>query len=291
MLPVWVMLAWLAPLAAPGESSPIEIRHLVRQQPNFSIFEVWINLADARVQGRVVRGGPAPEQQTNWVTTLLPVGEVAEREGFDLAINGDFFEAEQTRDIEGKNTGYVRGKAAAPVGFAMTDGRLWHRYNHVVPCLAITTNGQPLIVSSTEALSNPAVNELVSGGQIIVSNGLPVHYPTPFAVHRHPRTAVGLDRAGNRLLLLVVDGRQPQLSVGMSLDELAGEMIRAGCDRALNLDGGGSSTLVYRDPADQRLKVVNSPSDGHPRSVADVLGFVVRAPRPAWPTAEQSAKN
>lgn len=284
----WVWVGWavfageaVAPVGA-EEVSPVVVRQVVRQAPNFSIFEVWLDLADGRVQGRVVRGGPAPEHQTNWVTTLLPVGEVAAREGFDVAINGDFFDAEKTKDIEGKNTGYVRGKAAAPVGWAMTDGQLWHRDEHEVPCLAITTNGVPMIVPSGEALTNPAVAQLVCGRQIIVSNGVAVHFTSPFAQNRHPRTAVGLDRSGHRLLLLVVDGRQPKLSVGMSLDELAQEMVRVGCDRALNLDGGGSSTLVYRNPVSHQLEVVNSPSDGRPRSVADVLGFRVRAPLPAW---------
>lgn len=281
----WAVWVGVVMSAGAEEAGPVVVRHVVRHQPNFSIFEVWLDLADGRVQGRVVRGGPAPEQQTNWVTRLLPVDEVAAREGFDVAINGDFFDAEKTKDIEGKNTGYVRGKAAAPVGWAMTDGQLWHRYDHVVPCLAITTNGVPLVEPSSEALANPAVAQLVCGRQMIVSNGLAVHFTSAFATNRHPRTAVGLDRSGHRLLLLVVDGRQPKLSVGMSLDELAEEMVRAGCDRALNLDGGGSSTLVYRNPGSHQLEVVNSPSDGRPRSVADVLGFAVRAPLPTWGAA------
>jgi exopolysaccharide biosynthesis protein len=89
-----------------------------------------------------------------------------------------------------------------------------------------------------------------------------------------------LDRTGTKLTLLVVDGRQPKLSVGMTLRDLAKEMIRLGCYSALNLDGGGSSTMVYRDPATHFLKVVNAPSDTKERAVADVLGLTVRAPMP-----------
>jgi exopolysaccharide biosynthesis protein len=66
----------------------------------------------------------------------------------------------------------------------------------------------------------------------------------------------------------------------MTLHELAREMIQLGCDSAINLDGGGSSEMVYRDPATHLLKVLNSPSDTHERSVADALGITVRAPMP-----------
>lgn len=86
----------------------------------------------------------------------------------------------------------------------------------------------------------------------------------------HPRTAVGIDRDTGRVLLLVVDGRQ-RFSRGATLVELARMMRRLGAEAALNLDGGGSSTLVAHNRKGQR-KVLNSPSDGSQRSIADALG-------------------
>ena len=59
----------------------------------------------------------------------------------------------------------------------------------------------------------------------------------------------------------------------MTLHELSAEFVALGCDSAINLDGGGSTTLVYRDPATHDLKIANSPSDTKERSVADALGF------------------
>jgi len=91
---------------------------------------------------------------------------------------------------------------------------------------------------------------------------------------------VGLDHTGRVLTLFVVDGRQPGLSIGMTLAELAREMIALGCDSALNLDGGGSTDLVWRDGRTKQLKILNSPSDARERSVADVLGITVAAPLP-----------
>lgn len=73
-----------------------------------------------------------------------------------------------------------------------------------------------------------------------------------FYTKRHPRTAVGITSKG-AWVLLVVDGRQSH-SVGMTLLELATYMKSLGCVNALNLDGGGSSTLVIHNT------VMNKPS-------------------------------
>ncbi|MDW8290990.1 MAG: phosphodiester glycosidase family protein [Armatimonadota bacterium] len=93
-----------------------------------------------------------------------------------------------------------------------------------------------------------------------------------FSQNRHPRTAVGVTADG-KLLLVTVDGRQP-MSGGMSLHELAQLMQQLGATDAINLDGGGSTTLAIRGGL-----VVNSPSEGKERPVANAI--VVYAPRPA----------
>jgi hypothetical protein len=80
---------------------------------------------------------------------------------------------------------------------------------------------------------------------------------------RHPRTAIGVDDAG-RMLLVVVDGRRKG-SVGMTLHELARLMRKLGTVDALNLDGGGSTTMVVR------RKIVNEPSSGWERSVSSAV--------------------
>jgi hypothetical protein len=75
-----------------------------------------------------------------------------------------------------------------------------------------------------------------------------------FSSKRHPRSGIGFSADSTRLFFIVVDGRQ-RFSVGMTLPEFADLMISLGVAQGLNLDGGGSSTLVV----DQT--VVNSPSD------------------------------
>lgn len=89
--------------------------------------------------------------------------------------------------------------------------------------------------------------------------------PQAFVDTRHPRTGVGFSKDRKKLWLVVVDGRQETLSIGMSLPELASFMEDLGAWSAYNLDGGGSSTMVIGG------KVMNSPSDGEERRRCDAL--------------------
>lgn len=90
-----------------------------------------------------------------------------------------------------------------------------------------------------------------------------------FVNARHPRTMVGVDRRGD-IWLVVVDGRQTT-SVGMAFSDLQRLADRLQLTDALNLDGGGSSTMVVQG------NVVNRPSDAKgPRAVSDAIGVTVR---------------
>lgn len=114
------------------------------------------------------------------------------------------------------------------------------------------------------AISGSAV--LLSGGKVRVTDDREMH----------PRTAIGIDRDTGAVLLLVVDGRQ-DFSRGLTLVELARLMRRLGAEAALNLDGGGSSTMVSADEAGV-VGVRNSPSDGRQRAVPNGLGLTYTAP-------------
>ena len=114
------------------------------------------------------------------------------------------------------------------------------------------------------------VGEAIGGGPRIIRDGdISIEYAhenldADFASERHPRSAIGYSRDRGTLFLVAVDGRQPGYSVGMSLEELA-QFMRYGLAehsvsktnayQALNLDGGGSTTMVVQG------KVANRPSD------------------------------
>jgi len=117
------------------------------------------------------------------------------------------------------------------------------------------------------------VKELIGGNPTIIKNGVQAVPSGSFSSDRHPRTAVGFSQDSTKLYLVVVDGRQVGFSIGMSLYELADYMLEWDIHQAVNLDGGGSTTMVVRK------KVVNSPSDtGGERSVANSLLLVSTAP-------------
>ncbi|MFL5561865.1 MAG: phosphodiester glycosidase family protein [Gemmatimonadaceae bacterium] len=107
---------------------------------------------------------------------------------------------------------------------------------------------------------------IVRGGVSVAAQADSVEGTGPkFSAARHPRSAIGITRGGDTLLIVAVDGRQAA-SVGMTLTELAQTMLGLGAWDALNLDGGGSTALVVRD------SVVSSPSDPTgERPVGDVL--------------------
>jgi hypothetical protein len=96
--------------------------------------------------------------------------------------------------------------------------------------------------------------------------------PDPADHVLHPRTALGFDDSGTWLLLVVVDGRQPGFSEGVSLHELAGILQSQGCSQSVNLDGGGSSIMLIRGSGNE-VRTVNSPSGKSPRPVPVMLGI------------------
>ena len=91
-----------------------------------------------------------------------------------------------------------------------------------------------------------------------------------FDTTRHPRTLIGVD-AQDAIWLVTVDGRNPSLSLGMSFTELQRLSRRLGMRSALNLDGGGSTTMAVSG------RIVNHPSDpGGARPVSDAILVVPR---------------
>jgi exopolysaccharide biosynthesis protein len=90
---------------------------------------------------------------------------------------------------------------------------------------------------------------------------------------RHPRTAVGWNK--QHMFLVEVDGRQIDVSVGMTFQELADYLLKLGCEQAMNLDGGGSATLWALGT------VRSSPSEGQERSSPNALVVVRKNSRQA----------
>jgi exopolysaccharide biosynthesis protein len=199
------------------------------------------------------------------------------------AINADFFDLKTGED---ENNEVIEGRVVRALALTRAPQDSFH---HVHSQFAITTKGRAVIEQfvvrdSTAPLRSArflpdrgALRTLVGGWPRIIVHGRSVAdsaYPwegTPpsFANVRHPRSGVGISRDSNTVYLITVDGRQ-ESSSGMSLHEFADLMLSLGVYEGLNLDGGGSTTMVVNGA------VVNSPSDGKERPVGDVL-LVVQA--------------
>jgi hypothetical protein len=121
--------------------------------------------------------------------------------------------------------------------------------------------GTVLKISTATWPDLKSVQAAIGGGPPLIRNGRILSELGSNV--RHPRAAIGWN--DDFYFLVIVDGRQRNISVGMTLSELADYMAKLGCDTVLNLDGGGSATCwVYG-------QVMNSPSLGHERNMANAL--------------------
>ncbi|HGE72768.1 TPA: phosphodiester glycosidase family protein, partial [Candidatus Poribacteria bacterium] len=118
------------------------------------------------------------------------------------------------------------------------------------------------IVTETQPDLSEAITA-IGGSPILIQDGKLMNFDQG---DRHPRTAIGWN--DKYFFMVVVDGRQPLLSIGMSLKELMELMKDLGCTNALNLDGGGSSTFWLGG------RTLNSCSDGKERPIANALILV-----------------
>ena len=131
--------------------------------------------------------------------------------------------------------------------------------------------GAVLKISTATVPDLAGVNTAIGGGYVLVRNGQKQTLDIPRSDaykyrsvgERHPRSAIGASR--DQIYLVEVDGRQPNLSVGMTLAELGDYMQKLGCDLVLSLDGGASASLWFDG------KVRNSPCDGDLRPIANGL--------------------
>lgn len=184
----------------------------------------------------------------NCKQTVMGELEAAERDGYRViaATNADFF------DMFGD---------CMPSGITVKCGKILANGDCPRPFFGTKKDGSAVITSST--LTPGILDELdqaVSGRDILMQNGKGIELGLleAFGETKHPRTCVGLFPDGT-YLLLVVDGRLPHYSNGASLVDLLRIMQQFGACDAINLDGGGSSTMIIRTA--EGHKIINDPAD------------------------------
>ena len=210
------------------------------------------------------------ETPLNARTTSQFLGEF----GVQIAINGDGFSPWWSRSPADYYP-HV-GDPVAPLGFSASNGKVYSTGVQTTPGIKPT-----LYVSRRNALSfnNPPnnIHSAISGDRMIVLKGEMAPDLDDKGVE--PRTAIGTNRNGRYLYLIVVDGRQPFYSRGATFAELAKILIDQGAYIAMSLDGGGSSTMVIEGEEGEPV-ILNSPIDnyipGRERPVANHLGIYLR---------------
>jgi hypothetical protein len=169
------------------------------------------------------------------------------------------------------------GDPITPLGFSASNGKIyWLGKNEgdigIEPTLYISRRNALSFNIQPNRLSNA-----ISGDRMLVVKGEVV--PDLDNVELDPRTALGINRNGRYLYILVVDGRQPFYSNGATFVELAELLRKQGAFLAMSLDGGGSSTLVV-EGEDGLPRILNTPIDnyipGRERPVGNHLGIYIK---------------
>lgn len=204
------------------------------------------------------------------------VPDIAARRGAIAAVNAGFFALADGRPAGFlKVRGRILGATSRPrgaVGFRDRRGRTLLLFDRITAARQGPAYRTSLGSSAKEWAR---AGDAVGGAGLLLLDGRAIadwteEKITPgFDTTRHPRTMIGDD--GQAIWLVTIDGRQPALSLGMNFAELQGLARRLGLHSALNLDGGGSTTMVVRG------HVVNHPSDETgPRKVSDAIVVLPR---------------
>lgn len=139
----------------------------------------------------------------------------------------------------------------------------------------VRKDGQVLIRPHVPVSMTNDVTIAVYGNRRILRRGVRTADADPAkAVDVHPRTAFGLSRDRKTFVILAVDGRQPGYSEGATCADLADLLLREGCWDAINMDGGGSTSLVIYDRKHNRPIMLNHHANGYARKTALNLGLI-----------------
>lgn len=257
----------------------VEVTSWVMDQPRpIRAWTVKVDLQAPNLQWVTTpRGGGNDAFETACQTTV----EFAEAHKLQVALNASPFSPFRK----------TSGEPMDVVGLGAADGDVYSQPDKRFGALVFDAKGRARILTAPIDMAKAgAIDDAVGGFHVLIDDGKDrAALVAPLVSEKfadvNPRSAVGVSADGNTLWLIAVDGRVKGRSEGMTLKELAAFGTRLGCYDLLNLDGGGSTTLVVQDPASGSYRVVNQPvGRGLPdtlRLVANNVGLRVRSVKPA----------
>lgn len=247
--------AWQSPcIAAPYDYSyqddmrSIVIRRFSQDSLAYLVADVQVSRPDAL--------------KTVASSQFLPLSSLAQECGAVLAVNGDDY-------------------ATHEYGVIIRNGKLLRAHGTTRHLLAVDPQGNMSLVTDRKSVKAGALADQLTAagivqafefGPALVQNGQALSFPSSFDListrpsRKEPRTAIG-QIGPLHYLLVVVDGRQPGYSEGISLQDLQQLMLQYGAQTAFNLDGGGSAEMWFMG------EIINRPSGDHERSMSDAIYF------------------
>lgn len=217
------------------------------------------------------RGGAIPQE-----TLAQRTSDMVQTHGLQLAVNANFFYP--FREVTPWDYGPRPGQPVNVVGLAMSDGK--------IVSMAEASRISLCFIDQKATIRPdgdcPHGRQAVAGGLLMLENGQLTKAAQTHILEAtgkpYPFTIVALDASGTRLWIVLVDGKQPLYTEGMTLREATDLLQGLGANTALQLDGGGSTTLAMATPTG--AKVLNVPIHakvpGQERPVANHLGFFAR---------------
>lgn len=215
-------------------------------------------------------------------TTARTTSAFLQEFGLQLAVNGSFFY--HFREETPWDYFPHFGQRVWVMGTAISNGIPYRKTLRGFPSVCFTNQQTAQIVDNGQCPTR--TTQAISGNEIFVRQGKLIQNPSHRArdwLSPYPRTAIATDTTGQKLWMILVDGKQPLYSEGATMPELAQIAINLGASTALNLDGGGSVTLAISDRS--RTKVLNAPIQAkiptQERPIANHLGFYAKPVSPS----------
>jgi Phosphodiester glycosidase len=225
---------------AKGEADKSELR------PQ-RVFAVRVDLRVAGIECFATPSNGDQPLDTKSETTA----EFLSRHGLQVAINANFFSpccSAGDKDLAGlaMSKGMIVSKQEA-------------KHNGAGVLLITRDNRATITVMNNTPIPTEGVWTAISGSGVVLADGKrPTGVTKDFHTLTHPRSVVGLSQDRRYLIMFTIDGRQPGYSAGATMSEVVDWLLRFGAHDGINLDGGGSTTLVVAEGS--RAVILNRPS-------------------------------
>ena len=233
---------------------------------------IWIDLTQPGLAFLVT----PPSSNGEHVLSAKTTSAFLEEYDLDFAINGDYFTPWHSH---GPFDYYPHaGDGVNVYGVAASQGEIYSKGGRERPSFLSGQSTVYISQSNVVSFDQPTgpIFNAISGGQRIITQGqISLTANSLAELDRHPRTVIGTDKTGKKMGWLVIDGRQPNYSKGLTLSELATSLVEHEFFNAVVLDGGGSSVLVTKTAKGNAIRL-NSPINFRipfiERNVANHLG-------------------